>query len=146
MKRLIPMFLIALWVQSAWSQENTVRISGKVSDAQTRKPLSGATVAVKKRGLELISNDAGGFQLTVPRDALSDSLEVTHLGYKKTTKRLADIRDGEEFMLPDYSIELRVVTINSRNLTMKDIDRSLRLIRGNLYAFEAETTNGFLWM
>lgn len=142
MKRLIPMFLIALLVQSAWSQENTFRISGKVSDAQTRKPLSGATVAVKKRGLELICNDAGEFQLTVPWDALSDSLEVTHLGHKKTTKKLADIRDGEEFMLANYSIELRVVTINSRNLMMKDIDRSLRVIRGNLYAFEAETTNG----
>jgi hypothetical protein len=136
------MFLTLLFVQSAWPQENPVRISGKVLDAQTRMPLSGATVSVKARGLELICNDAGEFQLTVRRDALTDSLEVTHLGYKETRKRLADIRSSEEFMLANYSIELRVVTINSRNLAMKDIDTSLRLIRGNLYAFETETTNG----
>lgn len=142
MKRVIPMFLIVFLAQSAWSQENTVRISGKVSDAETRMPLSGATVSVKKRGLELICNDAGEFRFSVLPDALSDSLEISHVGYKRMRKQLGDIRDGEEFMLANHSIELRVVTINSRNLTMKDIDKSLRVIRGDLYAFETETTNG----
>ncbi|MEX1238292.1 MAG: SUMF1/EgtB/PvdO family nonheme iron enzyme [Cyclobacteriaceae bacterium] len=142
MRKLAPMLIICLFAHTGWSQENTERITGKVTDAQTRMPLSGATVAVRARGLELICNDAGEFQFTVPRDALSDSLEVSHLGYKTIRKRLADIRDGEDFMLADYSIELRVVTITSRNLTTKDIDRSLRVLRGPLYAFETETTNG----
>jgi len=142
MRKVAPMLIICLVAHTGWSQENTERIRGKVTDAQTRMPLSGATVAVKARGLELICNDAGEFQFTVPRDALSDSLEVSHLGYKTQRKRLADIRDGEDFTLTDYSIELRVVTITSRNLKTKDIDRSLRVIRGPLYAFETETTNG----
>lgn len=105
-------------------------------------PLSGATVSVKERGLELICNDAGEFRFSVPPGALSDSLEISHVGYKRMRKHLEDIRDGEEFMLSNHSIELRVVTISSRNLTMKDIDKSLRVIRGSLYAFETETTNG----
>ncbi len=142
MRRLIAAFLTLLLVQLAWSQENTVRIAGKVSDAQARMPLSGATVAVKARGIELICKDGGEFQFSVPHEALMDSLEISHLGYKTVRKRLADIGDGEDFMLEDYSIELRVVTITSRNLTTKDIDRSLRVIRGSLYAFEIETTNG----
>lgn len=142
MKRLIAMLLLTLLVHPGWSQEKTVRISGKVSDGQTGTPLSGATVAVKKRGLELICNDAGEFQFSVSPDALSDSLEVSHVGYKVMKKKLSDVRDDEEFMLASHSIELTVVTINSRNLTMKDIDKSLRVIRGSLYAFETETTNG----
>jgi hypothetical protein len=142
MKRLFSLFLTLMLVQLAWSQEAMTLIRGKVYDAQSRAPLSGATVTVKGRGIELICNDAGAFQFSVPRQALSDSLEVSHLGYKTSRKRLADIRADEEFFLADYSVELRVVTINSRNLTMKDVDKSLRVIRGPLYAFETEITNG----
>lgn len=142
MKGLILIFLAFLVVRPAWSQENRVWISGKVLDAQTRKPLSGATVAVKPLRIEMICNDEGEFKFTAARNELSDSIEVSHLGYKTIRKRLADVQDGEAFMLSDYSIELRVVTINSRNFATKDIDRSLRVIRGALYAYETETSNG----
>ena len=142
MNTLVPIFLTVLIIHSAWSQETTVRINGSVSDAQSRTPLSGATITIRTRGLEVISNDEGEFQFSVPREALMDSLEISHLGYKTARKRLADIRQGENFMLLHYSIELRGVTITSRNFAIKDIDRSLRVIRGSLYAFATETTNG----
>lgn len=142
MKKFILMLLGFAFAQSAWSQEGNVRIYGKVLDAQTRMPLSGATVAVKARGIELICNDAGEFQFSIPEEALSDSLEVSHLGYKTIRKRLSDVNDGEEFMLNDYSIELRAVTITSRKFATKDIDKSVRIVRGTLFAFETETTNG----
>ena len=142
MKILSVIGLTLLLAQTAWSQENPVLIKGKVSDARTLFPLAGATVAVKSRGIELICNDSGAFQFSVPSHSLSDSVEVSHLGYKRVTKRLSDLREGENFKLQDYSIELRVVTVTSRNLMTKDIDRSLRIVRGPLYAFETETTNG----
>jgi formylglycine-generating enzyme required for sulfatase activity len=142
MKQLILIFLSFLLVLSAWSQEGNVRITGKVLDAQTGTPLAGATVAVKERRIELICNDAGEFQFSVSQEALSDSIEVSHLGYKNIRKKLSNVREGEEFMLNDYSIELRAVTITSRKFATKDIDKSLRVIRGALYAFETETTNG----
>ncbi len=142
MRNVALLLLGTLIIRTAYSQENSARVSASVYDAQTRSPLAGATVAVKAQGIELICNDAGEFRFTVPRAALTDSLEVSHLGYKTIRKRLADVKEGEVLMLADYSIELRTVTINSRKFNVKDIDKSLRIIRGNLYASEKETTNG----
>ena len=142
MRKLASILIICLFAHTGWSQENTIKITGRATDAQTGMPLPKATVIVKARGIELICNDMGEFQFSLSNDAVMDSLEVSHLGYKTKRKRIGDIRDGENFMLQDYSIELRGVTITSRSLTTRDIDRDLRVIRGPLYAFETETTNG----
>jgi hypothetical protein len=124
------------------AQGTNVTVSGVVLDARTREPLSNATVEVKSRGLSIIVFTDGKFKFDVPAASVNDSVEVSYVGYKTYKARIGDLRNPTEVLLQDYSIELRTVTITSRNLKMKDIDKALRPVRGNLYAYENETTNG----
>ena len=135
------MIIMVLIINTTWSQENTLRISCKVLDAKTKEPLANATVKVKTAEIELISVD-GNFVFSIPADAVNDSLEVSYIGYKTFKKRIAEIKDHENVFLEDYSIELKAVTVTSRMLNLKEIDKGLRPIKGILYAYETETTNG----
>lgn len=140
MKTLIPILL--LFSIQCLAQENKMVISGKVIDARTQLPLSNATIEVKSRSLEMISSLDGTFDFRLPESAVNDSITVSHIGYKPVTKRIADMKDPEVFMMKDYVVELRMVTITSRKLNLKEIDNSMRNIRGNFYACATETTNG----
>jgi len=39
-------------------------------------------------------------------------------------------------------VELRAVTVTSRKVSLRDVDQSLKKVKGNLFAYEGETTNG----
>jgi formylglycine-generating enzyme required for sulfatase activity len=119
-----------------------MNISGKVFDIKTKELLDNATVVIQSQSIEIISLD-GSFEFHLSPEARNDSLEITHVGYKPFKKRIADIKSPENIYMEDYSIELRTVTVTSRMLNLKEIDRSLRRIKGNLYAYNTETTNGF---
>jgi hypothetical protein len=127
---------------SSLAQENRIVIEGTIHDSKTRAPLSSASVVAPSRELEVISNEEGKFRIIIPGDAANDSLTVSHVGYKTLKKKLSDLKSPVLLTLEDYSIELRTVTVKSRALSLKDIDKGLRPVRGNLYAFETETTNG----
>ena len=142
MKVFIPLLISMLIIETARSQENQITISGKVLDVKTKTPLSNATIEVKGQSLEMISSLDGTFEFRVTESAKDDSLEVSHIGYKPYKKRIKDVKSPEIILLQDYSTELKVVTVTSRSLSLKEIDQSLRQIKGNLYAYETETTNG----
>ena len=116
-------------------------IRGKVIDAKTKLPLSKATIKVKAQNIELSSGSDGGFDFNVNNGA-NDTLVVSHLGYKTFKQSLSDVSSPMTITLEDYSIQLRTVTITSRKLNLRHVDNSLRRIKGNLYAYETETTNG----
>src|SRR5688500_6324970 len=141
MKVFISMFMLVLIINTTWSQENRIKIRGKVLDAKTNEPRPNATVKVKAAEIELISVD-GNFTLTVPQGAANDSLEISHVGYKTFRKRITEIKDPENVFLEDYSIVLKAVTVTSRMLNLTDIDKELRQIKDTLYAYNTETTNG----
>lgn len=141
MKAYFQLLIFLFMVQTAWSQEAQLTITGKVLDAKTKEPLENATIEVKSRSIEFISLD-GTFEFHLPSGSENDSLEISYIGYKPFKKRIGEIKNPENVYLQDYSIELRTVTITSRMLKLKDIERSLRRIKGNLYASETETTNG----
>jgi formylglycine-generating enzyme required for sulfatase activity len=89
----------------------------------------------------LSSSSDGGFDFLV-NNATHDSLEVSHLSYKTFKRRLSDLSSPITISLEDYSIQLGTVTITSRKLNLRQVDSALRKIKGNLYAYETETTNG----
>jgi formylglycine-generating enzyme required for sulfatase activity len=114
---------------------------GKVIDAKTKSPLSRATIKVKAQNVELSSGRDGTFELQDINGA-SDSIEVSHIGYKTVRKKLSELTSPMTIPMEDYSIQLRTVTITSRKLNLRQVDNSLRRIKDNLYAYETETTNG----
>src|SRR5688572_5270246 len=97
-----------------WSQQSKLIISGKVLDAKTRSPLSHATIKVKAQSIEVISNSDGSFELRTSTDLKMDTLEISHIGYITYKKILDDIHTPATILLEDYSIQLKTLTITSR--------------------------------
>jgi hypothetical protein len=56
-------------------------ITGTITDAETREPLSFATIGVRKKGKGTITNNNGEFVLTLPGDCISDTLSISYVGY-----------------------------------------------------------------
>jgi hypothetical protein len=123
------------------SAQEKQKITGLIIDAKTKTPLSNASVEVKSRSFEMISSIDGSFEIFLPPLTADDTLQISHVGYKTVKRKISDIDQNETFYLQDYSIELRSIVVTSRNLSLKEIDDALRIIRGNLYAYETETTN-----
>ena len=138
MKILAVLFLSFLIPNITWSQ---VILNGKVLDAKTKFPLARATIKVKAQGVELGTNADGSFEFQI-NDPTSDSIEVSHVGYKTVKKRISELENNDTFFLEDYSIQLRTVTVTSRKLSLRTIDRSIHQVKGNLFAYETEVTNG----
>jgi formylglycine-generating enzyme required for sulfatase activity len=134
----VLIFLAFLIPNVAWSQSI---LEGKVLDAKTKLPLSRATIKVNTKGIELGADSNGDFVLQL-KERTADSLEISHIGYKTIRRRISDLNSNETFLLEDYSIQLRTVTVTSRKLNLKAIDRSIHQVKGNLFAYETEMTNG----
>src|SRR5688572_14142265 len=115
-------------------------LRGTVIDSKTKLPLSRATIKVNHQNLETSSNANGEFVCQTLNEA--DSIEISHVGYRTFKKRVSDLSNPTIILLEDYSLQLRTITITSRKLNLKDVDNSLRRIKGNLYTYEIETTNG----
>src|SRR5688572_10634664 len=137
MKIFLSIFLIV--IAHIVSGQSIIR--GKVLDAKAKLPLSRATIKVEAQNIESSSGPDGGFEIQVKTSTM-DSLEVSHVGYKTFKRNLADATSPIIIAMEDYSIQLRTVTVTSRKLNMRQVDNSLRKIKGNLYAYETEMTNG----
>lgn len=139
MKLLVLALIGFVCFTSTYGQQSRRQIEGKVLDAKTRTPLSRATVKVKGKTLETGAGQHGEFKVEALQN---DSIEVSHLGYRTFRTRVADITSPVTVMLEDYSLQLRTLTITSKKLNLRQVDKSLRKIKDNLYAYETETTNG----
>jgi formylglycine-generating enzyme required for sulfatase activity len=133
--------LLLLFAVNVSGQEKQ-KIIGFILDDKTKLPLSNVSIEVKSRDWEMISSLDGSFEIFVPPLTTVDTLQISHVGYKTVKKKIGDLKQNETIFLKDFSIELRSVTVNSRKFSLKEIDDGLRIIRGNLYAYETETTNG----
>jgi formylglycine-generating enzyme required for sulfatase activity len=140
-KTFIAILFVVIFVNDIPAQQIQFFLQGKVLDAKTKRPLSSATIRVPSYGLEASSNSEGAFSLQV-KGSGRDSLEVSHIGYKTLKKSITDLRNEETFLLEDFTIQLKTLTVTSRKLNLKKIDGSLRVVKDNLYAYETETTNG----
>ena len=115
--------------------------NGKVIDAKTRQPLSRASIKVKAQGIEFGTDARGEFGVEF-NGAPSDTVEISHIGYKTKKIPISGFTNNHIVLLEDYSLQLRTVTVTSRKLNLKSIDRSIHQVKDNLYAYETEATNG----
>ena len=114
---------------------------GKVIDAKTKQPLSRASIKVKAQGIEFGADASGEFEIAF-NGAPSDTVEVSHIGYKTKKIPISNFTNNHTVLLEDYSLQLRTVTVTSRKLNLRSIDRSIHQVKDNLYAYETEATNG----
>jgi formylglycine-generating enzyme required for sulfatase activity len=132
--------LLAVFTTPVAAQTRMV-IKGAVLDAQTKEPLSFASVGVVGRSEETITAANGSFELLVPATCINDTLKVRYLGYKPFLKKIGVLSSVETIYLePSYTLlkEVRIVRTDFRT---REIDKALHVVKGNLYAMETEVTN-----
>lgn len=140
--KLILMMLTATIASCACAQTRLI-IVGDVKDAKTNEPLAYATVAIKNSTEQTISDPDGKFKLSISAEASRDTLMITYVGYEKFEKPAWQLASIEHVLLNDLVTVLDEVRIVFRQLDLRNFDRALKPIRGNLYACEAEVTNEY---
>ena len=85
MSRVLPL-LLALGLASAAQAQS---VAGTVRDAETRRPLAGATVYAPAFERGTTTDDGGAFRLALPVQAESVRLRVSFVGYRTDTVAVA---------------------------------------------------------
>ena len=118
-----------------------ISLTGFVADGKTKEPLAYANLFVKGTARGVITGDDGRFVLNVPSIGAADTLAVTYLGYAPFEIPLSRLQLGETIYLEESYTLLEVVTISRVTVSMRNLEKNLRMIRGSLYAMETEVTN-----
>jgi len=144
MKFIILILSLLLTLPKLEAQE-IITVTGKVLDSKTNLPLVNAGVGLKNHPYGTYTDHEGKFGLEFPETAYDDSLFVSYVGYKIFKSKLpgSKLIDGL-YLLEESATVLDEVTILAQSLDkfeIKKIESRLRLIKGNLYAFNMELTN-----
>ncbi|MBC6612722.1 carboxypeptidase-like regulatory domain-containing protein [Hymenobacter sp. BT507] len=121
--------LLLVWLGAAGAVQAQVRVTGTISDAETRKPVPRVTVLLQGKGQGVIASDQGDFNLTA---TARDTLVFQALGYK--TQRLVVGNSGLsqiilQIKLQPTSIELQSVEVLQGRPSDAVINRALRNIK-----------------
>jgi formylglycine-generating enzyme required for sulfatase activity len=143
MRHLLLMIALCVGVETFGQEANSAKmiIVGDVKDVATNEPLAYATIGVKGKTDETISNSEGKFELSVPVSYQKDTLVVSYVGYTRFEKTIAQLASVEHVLLKEFSTMLEEVSVVHRPMDLRDIDKQVRIIRGNLYAMDGEVTN-----
>ncbi|MDE3185142.1 MAG: carboxypeptidase-like regulatory domain-containing protein [Bacteroidota bacterium] len=79
----IALSIVSIFLSMITNAQNGYLISGKISDANSGKPLQNATVHLKGSGFSTLSKMDGSFRIHT--DKWYDSLEVTTVGFRSFT-------------------------------------------------------------
>lgn len=138
MRKTLSLLLLSTIVIAGRAQTPII-VTGTVVHSTSMAPLTGAVVRQNKDENQTLTDASGKFTLTILRS--SDTLIVSHVGFRTSYVPLKTFSNESRIKLEEYSLELKTVTITSRQLDLKEIEGAMRVIRDNLYAHEAETTN-----
>ncbi|MFS4467443.1 carboxypeptidase-like regulatory domain-containing protein [Maribacter sp. 2210JD10-5] len=85
-------------------EANFKEYSGKVMDAQSKKPLVFASLTVEGTNVSTITNTEGEFLLKVPNENEDANIIVSFLGYKSLNLPLSQLDDGENKLFMTESV------------------------------------------
>ena len=100
-RSLLPLvLLVALAGCDALSGEDSAVITGTVLNAETNRPITGATVQFRSMGIEILSDSVGGFTAELPVDSLT-ALDISAFktGYQSTAATTT-IEPGQTLSVP----------------------------------------------
>lgn len=141
-------FLICLFTwQNVYAQKN---IFGRITDAQTHKPLNGATVMLDNSETGTITDHAGTFRMTVPSRHCK-RIKVQYVGYKSCSiafgqKVCADdsICCDVELQPLDNLLSDVVVLGKSKAQMHREVPSAVTIIDGKSLKYKTATLNEIL--
>lgn len=86
-------------------------VSGIILDSITNLPLPYSTISILNKGVGIISNLEGRFSFKINEHYLSDTLVISHLGFKPIFLNISEIEKYKTFKLKEKSISLQEILI-----------------------------------
>lgn len=90
-------------------------------DSKTKIPLSYASISVAGKSIGTLTNSEGKFEISVPGSFHSDSLKISHIGYKTFSKSISGFENSQIIYLEESPLMLGAVTIRDTQLTAKEV-------------------------
>lgn len=121
-------FLFTILFNSAYAQQGGININGKVTNTENGRPIRQANITIALKGVGTATNTAGQFVLIIPTANLTDTLQVSRIGYTTVKLPVAGLKNGQtlDLSLNKLVTELKEVTIthyDALKIIQKAIDR-----------------------
>lgn len=113
-------------------------VTGKVVSCQDNRPLAFANITLMHDLSGTITDENGEFQLLISSENSSDSIIISYVGFRRVKMAVATII--RPICLEEAPVMLQEVVVRTDKVDLKDLPRKFRVIRGNLYAQNTETT------
>jgi len=138
MKKLITslvciLFLVSTSLLIAQDLKSFKEITGKIIDADTKKPLVFTDIVIKKSNISTITNSDGEFLLKIPNDFLEGSITISHLGYKKRELKISSIKNHEEIELTPAITQLNEISIRATMKNARELVKETLKKKSSLY-------------
>jgi hypothetical protein len=115
----VTLFLVI--ITSAYSQSPLTKIQGGIIDSLNNTPVSFANIILKKTGHGTCTNYAGKFILKIDSLDLSDTIKVSHIGFKTVEIPITSINlsDSTTIAISPQNTILTEVSVYSRDAAKK---------------------------
>ncbi len=126
-------FVLSLTFSLFGQNQQFKEFKGVVKDSDTRKPLVFADLSIEGTNISTITNTEGEFLLKVPEAYLSNTLQVSFLGYETKTMPITSLKqDDNTIYLTTKVTQLSQVNINMPKSALKLVQEMLKR-KGNNY-------------
>lgn len=98
MEKKLTILLLSLLSQMAFPQDY-VSISGQIIDAETKEPLSFATINIQHTQTGVVTNGDGYFDFIFPKKYANDSIEASTVGYDNLIVAISSLLGKETIKL-----------------------------------------------
>jgi len=140
MKSFVTLLLSVFWVYGfTYGQEALV---GKVTSCKDKKPLAFANIVLTKDFSGTTSDENGDFRLGLRSSNSNDSIAISYVGFETLKLPVAIVLKNGSVCLEDATVVLSEVVVSTKQLDQTKLFEKFRLIRGDLYAQESETSVG----
>ncbi|MGB5781258.1 MAG: carboxypeptidase-like regulatory domain-containing protein [Eudoraea sp.] len=117
--RLRTILIFSLLTVLAWSvgcAQQPEFLYGKVIDAETKEPVSFATIRIQNKAIGVISNDDGGFAIPMKFKEIGEILEITSMGFREQKILISELTSEQIniIMLFPKAIELQEVEVAAK--------------------------------
>lgn len=115
MKKIFAVFLLVVICTTVFSQSNAFIVTGKVLNAETKLPLSGASVFAQNTTLGTATDAQGNFKLWLPAGGYD--IVITYTGFAIESRRITSSGKYDDlvFELSQREKEMEVVSVISSN-------------------------------
>jgi hypothetical protein len=139
--------LIFITVSIVNFSQNKTKISGRVLDLETSKPISYASVYLASAAIGTTTNDDGFFTFYIPNKNQENSITISMIGYLSISKKATDFNKNETIFLSSKTTDLEEIVIKAtkkKQLTAKEIVRKAYQEIDNNYPTKPYILEGYV--